>query len=240
MLEALAGAGADGLSLSSLARGLGLNKSTAHRTLAALRARDYAEQDLSSGNYRLGPRPVLLVDRHLAEDGLQELLAPLLARVGEEAGELVHLGSLNLPWVIYASKVEPARAVRVWSQVGSRAPAATTALGRAFLACLPAVPFARLRLASPAVDEARLTEAVAAARRDGYAVEREENEPGVACVAVAVLRRGAPRAAVSVTAPAERLGPSRTAEVAAIMRQVMGEMLPPGLELPAGVAPNAD
>jgi DNA-binding IclR family transcriptional regulator len=233
MLEALAEAGPHGVSLGALARMLDVHKSTAHRTLAALRLRDYAVQDPVSGDYRLGPRPVHLVDAHLGEDNLPQALEPALARLSAEVDELVHLGILNVPWITYVAKVEPERAVRVWSRVGSRAPAATTALGRAILASLPAVPWADLRPTLPAGGKSVLADAIARAQKAGYAEEHEDNEPGIACVAVAVLRRGVPQAAVSVTAPAERLGARRAREVAAVARRVMAEALPAGLELPA-------
>ncbi|MDR1442431.1 MAG: IclR family transcriptional regulator [Bifidobacteriaceae bacterium] len=233
VLEALAEAGPGGSALGALAQTLGMNKSTAHRTLAALRQRDYAIQDPVSGNYHLGPRLVHLVDRHLDRDNLPGLLSPALARICEEVDELVHLGLLNLPWVTYVAKVEPERAVRVWSRVGSRAPAATTALGRAILASLPSVPYAELRSTLPAAGKAHLAEVIAAAKEQGYATEYEENEPDVACVAVAVLRHGHPCAAVSVTAPAERMGPVRAGEVARTARRVLQDMLPPGLAVVA-------
>ncbi|MDR0627254.1 MAG: IclR family transcriptional regulator [Bifidobacteriaceae bacterium] len=238
LLERLAEAGPDGLALGPLASSLDLNKSTTHRSLATLKSRDYVIQDPISGLYRLGPRAVHLVDQHLDQDNLPGLLSPVLERICQEVHELVHLGLFNPPWVVYTAKVEPERAVRVWSRVGSRAPAATTALGRAILACLPAVPYDDLRAATPTSAEANLTEAITAAKRRGYASEQGENEPGIACVAIAVLRRGHPRAAVSVTAPTERLDRTREAEVAAVMRRVLNDYLPPGLA-PAPVGSNA-
>ncbi|MDR1394358.1 MAG: IclR family transcriptional regulator [Bifidobacteriaceae bacterium] len=239
LIEALAEAGPDGVALGALAAGLGINKSTAHRALAALRARDFALQDPVGGNYRLGPRLVYLADRMLDDDNLREILGPALARLCDEVDELVHLGLPNLPWVTYVAKVEPERAVRVWSRVGSRASASSTALGRAILACLPAVPYAELRATLPPGGKAHLAEVVAQAQLNGYASEHGENEPGIACVAVAVLRRGQPRAAVSVSAPIERLSPERGAEIAAIARRVLSQHLPPGLELAAVGSPVA-
>jgi DNA-binding IclR family transcriptional regulator len=233
VLESLAGAGPDGLSLGALARDLEMNKSTAHRALSTLRLRDYVTQDPVSGDYRLGPRLIHLADQHLSEDNLPGLLSGALTRICEQVDELVHLGLLNLPWVTYVAKVEPERAVRVWSRIGAQAPAATTALGRAILACLPAVPYAELRASLPTGGKAHLAQAIATAKARGYATELEENEPGIACVAVAILRHGQPRAAISVTAPVERMSAQRGAEIAAISRAVLAEALPPGLELPA-------
>lgn len=219
-LDALGRAGAEGATLGELAAAVGAHKSTLHRTLSALRHRGYAEQT-DDGSYRLGPALLALSSSFLAEENLPALLRPALEALRDEVDELVHLGVLAGHEVVYLDKVEPQRAVRVWSAVGRRRPAGTTALGRALLAAdgheLPDDP-----------DTAR---AVAAARRTGVATETEEAEPGIACAAVAVLRAGRPVAAVSVTAPVERMtGPSRDARLAALT-EVLPRHLPAGLTI---------
>src|SRR5690625_6100339 len=59
------------------------------------------------------------------------IFAPALAAISLRTRELVHLGRLEGTEVVYLDKVEPERTLRVWSRVGSRAPAARTSLGRA-------------------------------------------------------------------------------------------------------------
>jgi DNA-binding IclR family transcriptional regulator len=48
-------------------------------------------------------------------------------------GETCHLGVLLGEQIVYIDKVEPSRAVRIWSEIGWRNPAVSTALGRAIL-----------------------------------------------------------------------------------------------------------
>ncbi|MFE5293127.1 IclR family transcriptional regulator [Isoptericola sp. NPDC056618] len=228
-LDALARAGAGGVALADLAAEVGANKSTLHRTLAALRHRGYADQR-ADGAYTLGAAVLSLGAAYLAEDNLPGLLRPALEALRDEVDELVHLGTLAGQEVVYLDKVEPQRPLRVWSAVGRRIPVATTALGRALLAATPdGAP-------SPGHDggpDATLRAALAAARERGYATETEENEPGIACVAVALLRAGRPVAAVSITAPVERMtGPARDARVAAL-RDLLPRVLPTGLTVPA-------
>ncbi len=235
-LDALGRAGARGVSLATLAAEVGANKSTLHRTLAALRHRGYAEQ-AHDGTYRLGPAVLALSSTFLAEENLPALLRPALEALCHEVDELVHLGVLAGREVVYLDKVEPQRAVRVWSAVGRRRPAATTALGRALLAAGPlrdGPPDDAVLAAYAGTDTstARLREVLAEAHRTGVAAETEENETGIACVAVALLRAGRPVAAVSLTAPAERLtGDARTRRVAAL-RDVLPAHLPAGLTIP--------
>ena len=227
-LDALGRAGAGGTSLAALSDEVGANKSTLHRTLAALRHRSYAEQ-ADDGTYRLGPAVLALGSSFLAEENLPALLRPALDALSVAVDELVHLGVLAGREVVYLEKVEPQRAVRVWSAVGRRRPAATTALGRALLAAGRLDDDALTGYAGTGTTTDRLRDAVASARRLGYATETEENEPGIACAAVAVLRAGRPLAAVSITAPVERMtGPAREARIAAL-REVLPRHLPDGI-----------
>ncbi|WP_164545178.1 IclR family transcriptional regulator [Antribacter gilvus] len=234
-LDVLARAGASGTALATLAAEVGANKTTLHRTLAALRHRGYAEQT-PGGRYRLGTAALALGALFWREENLPDLLRPALTAICAEVDELAHLGALAGREVVYLDKVEPQRAVRVWSAVGRRRPAATTALGRAWLAALDAAaPLDRATLKAYAGSDttaARLREALDSAHRLGYASEDEENEPGIACLAVAVVRGSHPVAAVSITAPAERLrGVEREARATALLRTLPG-LLPAGLEVP--------
>lgn len=236
-LEALAGAGPAGAALGDLARSLGLHKASLHRTLAALRYRGYAEQDAATGDYRLGPAATALATVYLGEENLPALLHPVLVAVCRETDELVHLGALAGTEIVYLDKVEPARAIRVWSAVGRRRPAATTALGRALLAHRPLDDGALAWYAAAAPDEhsvsaATLRATCDATRESGFATETEENEPGISCVALPILRGGQSVAAVSVTAPAERLGARRRREIEAVLRDVVPPLLPPTLAVP--------
>jgi len=241
VLEALAGAGPAGVALGDLSRSLGLHKASLHRTLAALRYRGYAEQDAATGDYRLGTAATALATVYLGEENLPALLHPALVAVCRATDELVHLGALAGTEIVYLDKVEPARPVRVWSAVGRRRPAATTALGRALLAYRPLDEgllawYADATPEDHPVSPAALREICDGVRADGFATEDEENEPGISCVAVPVLRGGQSVAAVSVTAPAERLGARRRREIEAILRDVVPPLLPATLAVPGKLA----
>ncbi|MBX9245004.1 IclR family transcriptional regulator [Actinotalea ferrariae] len=232
VLEALAAAGPHGASLAELAAGLGLNKTTIHRTLAALRHRGFAMQE-PSGRYALGPAATRLGDDYFGEENLPVLLHPALVALSREVDELVHLGVLSGREVVYLDKVEPERPVRVWSAIGRRSPAVTTALGRALLAHRGTDRAALAGyLAAADVDPAHVWAVLERARRDGFATEVEENEAGISCVAVPLLRGGAAVAAVSVTAPADRMTGERFASLRDRMADVLPPLLPAGLTLP--------
>lgn len=235
-LQELARVGARGIGLAELAGALDLNKTTVHRTLAALRFRGFVSQDPVSGVYALGPAAMALADDFLSDENLPVLLHPALMALADAVGELVHLGVLSGSQVLYLDKVEPERPVRVWSAIGRRSAAVTTALGRAMLAYrrIDRAALAEyLRAAGDrAVDPERVWGVVEQARVVGFATEAQENEVGISCVAVPLLRSGVAIAAVSVTAPAERMTAERVAWLHGEMRAVLPAFLPAGLDLP--------
>lgn len=230
-LSRLGEAGPSGVGLAELAESLGLHKPTLHRTLAALRHRDFVEQ-VDEGRYRLGPAATRLADSFVGEAHLPVLLRPALEAVRDQLDELVHLGALGGRQIVYLDKVEPERTVRVWSQVGARRPAASTALGRALLCRAGLEPATLAWYAAEAVPAGRLADELAAARRRGWASEVEENEPGIACVAVPVLRGATPVAAVSVTVPVERGDASRREAIGRTLLDHLPALLPAGLSVP--------
>ena len=153
----------------------------------------------------------------------------------------MHLGRLDGPHVLYLDKVEPERALRVWSRVGSRAPAARTAMGRAILtadgvrgAGLESYVRATERDDDGrAVTSAHLTEVIAETEQRGWASEIEENEAGIACVGVALVRPGGRSLAVSVTGPIERMDAARREEVGALLREQLAALAPTGFTVAA-------
>ena len=247
LLQALAPTGASGATLSQLAEQTRLNKTTVHRTLAALRLRGFVEQDPGSGSYALGAAATQLAGDFFGEENLPVMLHPALVALSGAVDELVHLGVLSGTRVVYLDKVEPERPVRVWSAVGRTRPAVTTALGRALLAWrgTDRVMLAGYVRARHAEDDAGTGGAAAVtvdgvwqelerARTRGWAVEVEENEPGISCVAVPLLRAGAAVAAVSVTAPVERMTAARRDQLVGRVHELLPPLLPAGLHLPPG------
>lgn len=239
VLLELSDAGPRGRALAELAAELGINKSSLHRTLAALRHRHFVSQDPLTGHYALGSAAAGLGARFLDLDHLPALLHPLLTRIREATDELCHLGVLDGADVVYLDRSEPRHTIRVWTAVGRRSAAITTAQGRAMLAAQEVNRVGLDRYAPAAQftkDEIDASwEAVVAARLDGYAVEREESEPGIGCVAVAILRARRPLAAMSVTMPIERMDDARARELGEQMRALMSAGLPEALTVPVSM-----
>lgn len=239
-LQRLGAAGGDGLTLAKLSADLGLNKASVHRTLAALRYRGFVDQEVSSGAYRLGPAVLALADAYLQDGSLRALLHAPLTALSTRVSELCHLGTLAGDEIVYVDKIEPQRAIRVWSEIGRRSPAVTTALGRAILAqrfktlenfksAFPGpIP---LRTPHTRTSPASVWEELQAARERGFAKEEQENELGITCIALAIMRGPTAAAAISITALHERMHPDRMTELAQAARETLGPALPLGLSL---------
>lgn len=235
VIARLAVAGLEGVPLRELAADLSVNRATLHHTLSALRFRDWIEQT-ESGAYRLGPGSEPVARWWISGDRLTSLMHPVLQRISSDTNELVHLGRLSEHSVLYLDKVEPSLALRVWSRIGFRAPAVRTALGRALLGAR-GVDRKDLDLWMQEVPEAtreffeRTMAQLELARVRGFAYESEENEAGIACVAVPVLVAGSPQLSVSVSAPAERMNSERVEDLAIRIARGVTEAGIPGVEV---------
>lgn len=236
-LTELSAAGGNGLALGELAEALELNKTSLHRTLAALRFRGFVDQRADTGRYVLGAAAAALSSAYFADENLPALLRPCLVALCARTDELVHLGVLTGAEVLYLDKVEPVRPVRVWSSVGARRPAATTALGRAILSHSPVGRTQTSWYAGAHLAEDRLAAVLESARTRGYATEDQENEVGISCLAVPLLRDGTPVAAMSITAPAERMTLERHVALLGSIVATAPGLLPAGVSLPPALAP---
>ena len=247
-LQRLGDAGAGGLALTRLAGDLGLNKASLHRTLAALRHRGFVEQD-QNGNYRLGPAILAIADSHLRDESLRSLMHNGLADLCLKTGETCHMGVLTGEQVVYIDKVEPQRAIRIWSEIGWRNPALTTALGRAII-CQKFVDYESFAASFPNAVPKRtphtrnslraVWQELVDARKRGFAKEEQENELGITCMGLALLRGPNVVAAFSITAPSERMDLKRMSVLARKLRECIEPGLPPGLSLQkAALAPQA-
>ena len=201
------------MGISALAPRLGLAKSTVHRLATTLVEYDILEQNRETGKYRLGLALFelgTLVRRKM--DTASESRAQMYS-LAEMTGETVQLAVLDHQSVLYIRILESRQAVRMSTIVGSRAPAHCTSVGKILLAHQPSEVLQQiidngLKRYTPATvtDPAQLTEELAVARAKGYAIDDEEIEVGLRCVAAPIRNHsGRVIAAISVAAPVQRM-----------------------------------
>lgn len=214
VLEALADAGGAARS-KDLATAIRLPVPTVHRVLSTLAARGIVLQ-LADRSYSLGPRLVRLGAVAAHQTGAEA--QPLLAALAEALGETVNLAFFTRDSMTYVAQAASPRSMRMFTEVGRRVPLHNTGVGKAVLARLPEDE-ARALLSPPPVDGgpspdvAAVLDELARARHSGFAVDDEEQEVGVRCLAVAIDGGPAP-AGLSVSGPSSRLTPDAFTEVA--------------------------
>jgi DNA-binding IclR family transcriptional regulator len=210
------------LGLAQVASSLQLHKSTAHRFLMVLERHRMVERT-AGGKFRLGLRLFDFGNRAIEQYDLRDRAQPHLRRLVAETEETAHLCVLEAARVIYIDKIEPARSVRMITRIGASNPAHCTSAGKAMLAFLPEdraaevirrIRFEHLTHHTIVTSEALRTE-LEKTRRRGYAVDDEELEEGLRCIAVPILdTQRLPVAAVSVSGPSFRVTAQKLPSIA--------------------------
>ncbi|MGN0984051.1 MAG: IclR family transcriptional regulator, partial [Gemmiger sp.] len=182
-----------GASLQQLAQEAQLAKSTAHRLLASLVGLGYAMQDQETGRYRLTLKMFELSSGIVNSMDIMSVAKLHLERLAQRTGEAVHLVIRDGQDIVYLYKTESGP-MRMSSRVGLRSPLYCTGVGKAILAALPEEEVNEIwRHSTPQkltgktiTDLPSLRLQLAGVRACGYAVDDEENELGIRCVAVAI------------------------------------------------------
>jgi DNA-binding IclR family transcriptional regulator len=213
ILESFATIGPE-LGVSDVSRALGLKKATAHRLLSSLLRRGLVAQDAVTRRYRLGIKLWELGSLATSQLDWVDRVKPFLQHLTDVSGETSHLAVLNDGQVLYVEKVESSRSLRMPSQVGKRLPVHCTGVGKALIAFLPEEVLRGVltRRGMPRMTAHTITDRdvllaeLAEARSRGYAIDNEEIDEGLTCVA-AVVRDHTSHvvAAISIAGPSSRL-----------------------------------
>ena len=207
----------DELGVTELSKRLKLHKNNVFRLLATLESRGYIEQNRATENYRLGLKSLELGQTFIKQMGLLRQAKPILEKLVAECNETSYVAIFKEGYIVYLDVVETDLTVRVVSRVGSRLPAHCTAAGKIHLAFMSeeeieAVLPAELKEYTPTTitDRAALKKELQEVTEKGYAIDNEELDPGVRCVA-APIRDYTRRivGAVSISGPSMRLGDAR-------------------------------
>jgi DNA-binding IclR family transcriptional regulator len=195
--------------LSAVALALGLQKSTTHRILSTLTSLGYVEQVAETGCYRATLKLWELGASAINEHPVARVARPFLHELHRATGETVSLTMLAGDEVLYLDKIVSPRAIRFTTRVGSRVPAPLTAGGKVLLAH-QRDPRASIKRSAARIERSRpldveaLVRELEEVRERGYAIS--SYSPGVISVAAPVMARdGRAAAALSVSAPVERV-----------------------------------
>jgi len=218
-------------SLSSISKGVGLSKSTAHGLVATLEAMGYVQQDQETGKYSLGLKLFELGQAVLAKMDLRAIAMPHLVDLARRYKETAHLAIISGDEVVYIDKVDSPRSMRIASQVGGRNPAYCTGVGKILLAGLPDEELHKLLAKmkfkrftpNTITDVTTLKAHLVKVRRDGFATDNEEFEVGLSCYAAPIKNHlGKVIAAISLSGPTIRLADGDQGQIVADVVNVAG------------------
>jgi IclR family transcriptional regulator, acetate operon repressor len=217
--------------LGDIANELGLRKPTVHRILQTFTRAGYVAA-YADGVYGVGPRALRLGARFLDSD-YRRVAEPILRDLHDRVGHTVHFAVRTGPIAVYVSKIEGDRPYQMASRIGMPISLHCTAMGKAILAelseddlrdALAGTPLVA-RTEHTLVTRSRLVAHLAEVRRQGYAIDDEENEMNVRCVGASVRHGlGSVLGAISVSALTFTLSMEEAHAMGPAIRQAADEL----------------
>ena len=218
VLETFLEAGSATQGVSEISRKLDLNKSRVFRILNTLEQHRFVERNATTKQYRLGVSLMVFGEAVRRELEVVQVAAPILDELAEHSGETVHLGVVDGVESVCVAKRMSKHSVRLYAEVGRRAPLHTGGVPKVLLAYMP--PEKQARILHPGTlrrvtehtitDIDQLQEILAEIRLRGYNVAVDDLDPDVHSVAAPIRdHAGCVVAAVSVAGPSHRFPPEK-------------------------------
>ncbi|MBW1971553.1 MAG: IclR family transcriptional regulator [Deltaproteobacteria bacterium] len=222
------------LGVTELARRLKLHKNNVFRLLATLENRGYIEQNKTTENYRLGLKSLELGQTYIRQMGIVRQTRPVMEKLAKKVNENVYIGIAHMNSAIYLDVVESNQIVRVVSRVGWRFPIYCSAIGKVIAAYKSETELEKLGVCknlkkfteNTISDEQTFKKELEQIRKQGYALDNEEYDIGVRCVAVPI--RDYTRqvvAGLAVSSPSCRVSEQK------IKEEILPELLKAGEEI---------
>ncbi len=225
---------AKSVGLRELAAESGFPPSTVHRLLGILTNCHFMTQDSGTNKYRLSLK-FLELGAAVREDlDVVAVARPHMSALMTATSETVNLAFFDSAEVIYVDQVANSNSLlRIFTRVGTRVPLHCTGVGKVRLASMPDESVAEYwrsakkerYTVNTIKDEQRLARELQKIRRLGYAVDTEEMEIGVRCVA-SLIRQDRARlvGAVSISGPSSRLTDDKITSLGELVRQTAGRI----------------
>lgn len=203
-----------GLGVTSLSKKMGVSKSTIYRLLSSLLNKEYVRKNRETQKYHLGLRLMQLGQTVTNQIDIRQIASPVMERLVQDTGETVHLVVQNGNEIVYIDKIESQATIRMFSNIGKRAPMHCTGVGKAILSGLSdekveniikengLKKFTNNTITDPQVLKEHLNEIQMA----GYSIDDEEHEMGIKCAASPIFNfKGEVVAGISVAGPIMRV-----------------------------------
>lgn len=232
VMELLADQGEMGLMEISAA--LNLHKSTVHRLLMSLIYMGYAKQDENTQKYMLSYKVVSMAGKILDRMDILLVAKPYLEKLSDISGEAVHLVQREGNHILYIYKIEAkVGTIRMVSHVGMIHPMYCSGVGKAIMATLPEKEVRQIwnesiiekKTDRTITDYNEMLKVLDGIKKCGYALDDEENEKGVRCIA-ACLRgyHNEVKYAFSISGPTSRMTRERVEELSVDVKKIQSSL----------------
>ncbi|MCF6273610.1 MAG: IclR family transcriptional regulator [Rhodobacteraceae bacterium] len=221
------------ISLSALARTVGMPPSTVHRILATLQSHGFADIEPHTQDWTIGIGAFRVGNTYLSRTNLVEAAQAGMRELTDETGETANLGIADEGYIVFISQTESQNPIRAMFRAGTRSPMHSSGIGKAMLAHMPRADveaalnasgqteFTDRTLTSPQALLADL-EVIAG---QGWSFDNEERYKGMRCIASAIFdNRGNAVAGVSVSGPAARFSDEMIARTGPLVQKVAAEI----------------
>lgn len=202
------------LGITELSRNLSLHKNNIFRLLATLENRGYIEQNKNNDHYRLGIKSLELGKAFLSHTGLIKVSIEMLEELCSKVNETAYLGIMREKQVFYIEDAESNQVLRVNSRIGTRLSPLCTAIGKIILAhcyeddrddIINTNEFVQYT-PHTIMKKDEFYKELDKVREQGYALDCEEKDDGVTCIAAPVFNyEDQIVAGISISGPSTRL-----------------------------------
>jgi len=204
----------DSASLQEISDALGIPKSTAHRLLKEMHDYGFISKSPETKRYSLGIAFIQIGLGLLEKLDLKKIASPYLDRLNSETLETIHLAMLIDDQIIYIDKRESRQAIRMYSYIGKSAPVYCTGVGKALISfqepetrdrIIKKIEFTRFTKTTISTQE-EMMKAIGAIRGAGFAVDDEEHEDNIICIAAPIFdHKNIALASLSITTMTYRI-----------------------------------
>jgi len=222
-----------GYRLSDLAIRTGLSTSTVHRLLATLESRRFVQFDRAESKWHVGARSFTVGATFARRRNFSAQAIPYLRKLRDLTRETANLAVVDDEFIIVLTRMESREIMRSLTKVGGRVAMVTSGVGKAVLATYSDEDVATIirhhgmpRLTEKSiVRPSDLFKELKKIREQGYAIDDEEAQMGLRCVAAVVYDNCAePLAAISVSGMTSRVTDERLPEIGCVVREVAAEL----------------
>lgn len=222
----------DAMPLALIAEKTDMSKSTVHRLLSTMCARQYVE-NIGDGMYRVGYKFIETASYQINTLELITESQPFLDEIRRELRLTAHLGIIDGYDVVYVECLDSYPHTRLYTKIGYRSPAYCSSMGKALLACLSGdeldealyhCPFTHFT-PNTITDIHEFKRYLKVIRKQGWAMDNEEYQLGHRCVGAPVFDyKGNAVAAISASGSTTELSDEKLENIIQFVKKIAAQI----------------